>query len=359
LPVLIIDSHLDLGMNALFMNRDLTRSIEHIRRREVGMPEPGRALGTVTFPAMRDGGVGLCLGTVIARVKDEPGGVNRLDYACPEIAYAIAQGQLAYYRMLARQGELRLIGNRSELDAHVALWQRPVAPGEKRPIGLVLAMEGADCIVSPEQAEAWYSDGLRVASLSHYGVGRYAYGTETEGGVTPIGRELLREMHRLGMILDVTHLADQAFWEALDLFPGPILASHNNCRSLVPAQRQFADDQIKAIIERDGVIGVAFDAWMLYPNWIRGKTQNSVVTMENVADHVEHICEVAGNANHVAIGTDLDGGYGYEQTPNDLRTIADLPKLLGILQRRGFTQAQLEQVAHGNWLRTLRSAWKR
>lgn len=345
-------------MNALFMNRDLTKSVPQIRRREIGMPEPGRALGTVTLPAMRDGGVGLCLGTVIARVKEEPGGSNRLDYASPEIAYAVAQGQLAYYRMLARQGELRLIGNVAELEAHLADWQAPATAGSQKPIGLVLAMEGADCIVSPDQAEAWWNDGLRVVSLSHYGVGRYAYGTETEGGVTPLGRELLKEMDRLGMILDVTHLADQAFWEVLSLFPGPILASHNNCRSLVPAQRQFADEQIKAIVERSGVIGVAFDAWMLYPNWIRGKTQNSVVTMENVADHIDHICQLAGNADHVAIGTDLDGGYGYEQTPNDLHSIADLPKLLGILERRGYTPANLEQIAHGNWLRTLRSAWK-
>jgi membrane dipeptidase len=356
--VFIIDSHLDLSMNALLMNRDLTKTVEQIRQREVGMPEPGRALGTVTLPAMRDGSVGLCLGTVIARVKEKPGGTARLDYASPEIAYAMAQGQLAYYRMLARQGELRLISNLTELDAHVADWQTPTESSAQKPIGLVLAMEGADCIVTPDQTEAWWNDGLRVISLSHYGVGRYAYGTETEGGVTPLGRELLKEMGRLGIILDVTHLADQAFWEVLSLFPGPIMASHNNCRSLVPGQRQFSDEQIKAIVARNGVIGVAMDAWMLYPSWIRGKTQNSVVSMENVADHVEHICQLAGNADHVAIGTDLDGGYGYEQTPNDLHSIADLSKLLHILERRGFTQSQVENVANGNWLRTLRGAWK-
>jgi membrane dipeptidase len=353
--MLIIDSHLDLGMNALFYNRDLTKTIAELRRREVGMPEPGRALGTVSFPAMREGQVGICLGTVIARVKEEGGGSGRLDYASPEIAYAVAQGQLMYYRALARQGEVQLIRDLPALEKHFDLWQQPA--DSKRPIGLILAMEGADCIISPDQTEAWYQDGLRVASLSHYGRGRYAYGTETEGGVSDIGRELLREMERLGIILDLTHLADQAFWEALDLFSGPVLASHNNCRSLVPAQRQFSDDQIKALIARDGVIGAAFDDWMLYPGWVRGETQNNVVSMENVADHIDHICQLAGNAQHVAIGTDLDGGYGYEQSPNDLHSITDLQKLLQILRTRGYAEADVARIANGNWMRKFRTAW--
>lgn len=355
--MILIDSHLDLGMNATLMNRDLTLPVAELRRREVGMPEPGRALGTVSFPAMREGELALCLGTVIARVKEQGGGSARLDYASPEIAYGVAQGQLAFYRAVAAAGEIRMIRDLTGLEAHLDEWSRPAAG--KRPIGLILAMEGADCIVSPEQTEAWWNDGLRVASLTHYGEGRYAYGTETEGGVKPLGRALLKEMDRLGMILDVTHLADRAFWEVLELFSGPILASHNNCRALVPAQRQFSDEQIQAIVRRDGVIGVAFDAWMLYPGWIRGKTTNEVVTMENVADHIDHICQLAGNAKHVALGTDLDGGYGYEQTPNDLHTIADLQKLTGILARRGYAQKDIEQIAHGNWIRKFRTAWSR
>jgi membrane dipeptidase len=222
-------------MNATLMNRALTLPVAELRRREVGMPEPGRALGTVSFPAMREGELALCLGTVIARVKEQGGGSARLDYASPEIAYGVAQGQLAFYRAVAAAGEIRMIRDLPGLDAHLDEWSRPAAG--KRPIGLILAMEGADCIVSPEQTEAWWNDGLRVASLTHYGEGRYAYGTETEGGVKPLGRALLKEMDRLGMILDVTHLADRAFWEVLELFSGPILASHNNCRALVPAQR--------------------------------------------------------------------------------------------------------------------------
>jgi len=355
--MMIIDAHLDLGMNALMYNRDLTRPVEEIRRLEQGMSEPGRGLGTVTFPAMREGNVALCLGTVLARVSKTARSL--LDYATPEIAYGVCQGHLAYYRALERQGEIRMIRDWPGLQAHLAAWSVPAPAGNPKPIGLILAMEGADPIISPAWAEAWWHDGLRVVSLSHYGAGRYAYGTETEGGLTPIGRELLGEMDRLGMILDVTHLADQAFWEAMDQFGGTVLASHNNCRALVPHQRQFTDEMIKAIVARGGVIGVAFDAWMLYPGWIRGKTTNEVVSMENVADHVDRICQLAGNVDHVALGTDLDGGYGYEQTPNDLHTIADLPKLLEILARRGYTKAQIEQFAHGNWVQLFKEAWTR
>lgn len=355
--MLIIDSHLDLGMNALHYNRDLTKSVEELRRREVGMPEPGRALGTVSFPSMREGKVGICVGTVIARVKEDGGGSARLDYASPEIAHAIAQGQLMYYRAMAKAGEIQFIQDLPALERHAALWQEPT--DEKLPIGLILAMEGADSIISPDQVETWYEDGLRVLSLSHYGPGRYAFGTETEGGVTDIGRELLREMDRLGIILDTTHLADQAFWEALEIYTGPVLASHNNCRSLVPGQRQFTDEMVQALIDRDAVIGVAFDAWMLYPGWVRGETHNSVVSMQNVADHIDHICQMAGNTDHVAIGTDLDGGYGHEQTPHDLHTIADLQTLLQILRDRGYAETDVAKIAHGNWLRKFRTAWGR
>src|SRR5207247_4545888 len=138
---------------------------------------------------------------------------------------------------------------------------------------------------------------------SHYGISPYSHGTGSEGGLLADGPALLREMDQVGMLLDVTHLADQSFWEALDIFQGPVLASHHNCRALVPGDRQLADDQIKEIVRRDGMIGAALDAWMLYPNWIRGQTQPDVVTLENYADHIDHVCQLAGNTKHSAIGS--------------------------------------------------------
>jgi membrane dipeptidase len=160
-------------------------------------------------------------------------------------------------------------------------------------------------------------------------------------------------MERLGLVLDVTHLSDRSMAEALDVYGGPVLASHHNCRTLVPNDRQLSDGQIRALVSRGAVIGVALDAWMLYPGWVRGRTtpRESGVTMETVADHVDRVCQIAGGAKHSAIGSDLDGGFGTEQTPLDLETIADLQKLAGALDRRGYARADVAGIFHGNWLR--------
>jgi membrane dipeptidase len=147
--------------------------------------------------------------------------------------------------------------------------------------------------------------------------------------------------------------------QAMDLFAGPVLAIHHNCRALVPADRQLADEQIKQLIQRDAVIGVALDAWMLYAGWIRGQTKPEVVSLEAVADHIDHVCQLAGNTRHSAIGSDLDGGFGTEQTPRDLNTIADLQKLAPILSRRGYTGADIDAIFHGNWLRFFSEALPR
>jgi membrane dipeptidase len=168
---------------------------------------------------------------------------------------------------------------------------------------------------------------------------------------------LLPEMERLGIVLDVTHCSDEAFWEALDVYHGPIIASHNNCRALVPHQRQFSDDQLRAVIERDGVIGAAFDTWMLVPGWQRGISTNDNVTLDTVVDHIDYVCQLAGNSRHAAIGSDLDGGYGREQSPRDLDTIADLQNLAGLLSARGYSSTDIAAILHGNWFRFLRRVW--
>jgi membrane dipeptidase len=362
--MLIVDGHLDLSMNALHWNRDLTRSVAETRRAEAGMTEKGRALGTVALPEMRVGEIGLCLATLIARVQ-RPG--NPLPgYAAREIASAVAHGQLAYYRILERAGEVRLIETKAALDKHVNLWTRKdpervsmgfLASAAHAPLGLILSMEGADPIVSPDDAADWWAKGLRVVGLTHYGVSSYAHGTDTEGGLLPGARPLLDAFAACGMVVDLTHLADQSFWEVLEAFPGRVCASHQNARALVPGVRQFSDEQIRAVINRAGILGAAFDAWMLQPGWIRGVTTNENLTMEAVADQIDHVCQLAGNARHAAIGTDLDGGYGKEQTPRDLDTIADVQQIPELLRRRGYSEEDVRAVMHGNWIRFFREAW--
>jgi membrane dipeptidase len=373
---LIIDRHLDLAWNALLWNRNLLQSVYTIRVQENRTPGPGRAQGTVALPEMRQGRIALCFATMLARSTGRP--VPDLDYPTAGQAYASAQGQLAYYRALEREGHIRIITDRSGLDRHIPEWEAWNA-AEKRlpkacpepvegssetsevsvdpPLGFVLSMESADSILDPGQLPEWWEAGLRVIGPAHYGMGRYSGGTATEEGLTGLGRSLLSEMQRLGMILDLTHFSDRAFWQALDTYNGPVLASHNNCRALVPHQRQFSDAQLQAIFGRDGVIGAACDAWMLQPGWIAGQTTNDRVTLAEVANHIDHICQLAGNCRHAAIGSDLDGGYGREQCPRDLDTIADLQKIAGLLAGRGYADADIAAIMHGNWLRLLRRNW--
>lgn len=349
--MIIIDSHLDLSWNAVNWNRDLRLSVQEIRRMEAGLPEAHRGANTVCFPELRRGEVAICLATVLARAttRNEPD----LDYRCPEIASAMARGQLAYYRIMERQGHLRNLRSWAEIEDHLAAWRR----GDRERIGYILSMEGADPILDASDAARWWEDGLRVVGPAHYGLGVYADGTGGAGGLTPKGFELLKVFEDLGMVLDATHLTDKGFWQALDAFRGPVLASHNNCRALVPGDRQFSDDQIRALIGRDAVIGVALDSWMMLAGYVPDESDNSKVELRMVIDQIDHLCQISGNAAHVAIGTDLDGGFGREQSPSDLETIADLQRIPGMLQERGYSASDIEAVMHGNWLRFFQKAW--
>ena len=352
--MLLIDAHLDLAWNALGWNRDLCQEISAIRAAEQGMAGKGRGRNTVSLPEMRKAEVGIAIVTVLSRanaVSNTP-----LDFRNQDIASATAFGQLAYYRLLERRGLCNMIDELSALERAYEMWQSSPATA---PFGFILSMEGADPIVDPSHAETWYRQGLRIIGLTHYGPSAYAYGTNSVGGLKPAGHDLLRAMEELGIILDLTHLADQAFIEALDTFRGPVLASHNNCRTITPAQRQFSDDQIRAIIERDGVIGAAFDAWMLAPEWTESRAGRQPVLIEKAIEHIDHICQIAGNAKHVAIGSDLDGGFGAEQSPDDMDTIADLQRLRPMLTTRGYSAQDIEGIFHANWMNFFRRSWKR
>ena len=349
--MLIIDGHLDLAMNALLWNRDIRATVAETRALEAGMTQKGRGVGTVALPELRAGRVALTMATVIARTQQPGSSVS--GYRSQQIAYAHAQGQLAYYRQLEREGDLHLLTDRAALVAHMAAWETQETPP---PLGVVVSMEGADPIVDPEQVAQWWDDGLRIVGLAHYGPSSYAHGTASVGPLTDKGRALLPLMERLGMILDLTHLCDESFWEAVERFNGPVLASHANCRALVPGDRQLTDDMLRQLIARDAVIGAAFDTWMLQPGWIIGQTTNEHVGMAQVVDHIDHVCQLAGNARHAAIGTDLDGGYGREQSPNDLDTIADLQQIPVLLRGRGYTEDDIAAIMHGNWRRLLEQA---
>ncbi|MEE2657555.1 MAG: membrane dipeptidase [Candidatus Latescibacterota bacterium] len=349
--MLLVDSHLDLAYNALEWDRDLTQPIVQIREAEAGMSEKGRGLGVVSFEELRRGEIGLFFVTVCCRISSR--GKRFPGVRTQDIAYAKDRGQLAWYQLMETKGYLRQIRSRAELEAHLKEWDDDP---QHCPLGFVLSMEGADGIVSEEQISEWWSEGLRVVSLCHYGVSSYAHGTQAPGGLTPRGISMLAGMQTSGMILDVSHLAEAAFWEALDIFGGAVLATHNCCRALCDHDRQLNDRQIQALVGRGGVIGTAFDDWMLSELWNPVAQDNSGITLETVVDHMDHICHLAGNAEHVAIGSDLDGGYGKEQSPADMETIADMQRLPEILSRRGYGDADIANVMHRNWIHLLRNS---
>ena len=352
----IIDAHLDLSMNALEWNRDLSRPLGEIREREAGRTDKkDRGRGTVCLPEMRRGKIGLCVATQIARYTKRSNSLP--GWHSPEQAWAQTQGQLAWYREMERRGELTQIADLGQLEGHLAKWAD--GPSDDLPVGYILSLEGADSLVTLQHLERAHAYGLRALGPAHYGPGTYAPGTNEKGGLGQAGPDLLHEMERLGIILDVTHLSDESFDESMDIFGGTVWASHCNCRALVPGDRQLSDRQLRRVIERGGVIGAALDAWMLIPDWERGVTtpEASGVALSHVVDHIDHVCQLAGNADHAGIGTDLDGGFGREQAPGDLETIADLQKLLDLLAACGYSAADIEKIMSGNFLRLLRDAW--
>lgn len=353
-----IDAHLDLSMNALEWNRDLRQPVMAIRSREAGLQDkPDRGRGVVAFPELRKGNIGLVVATQIGRyvAPDNP----LPGWHSPEQAWAQTQGQLAWYKAMEDAGEMTMIKDLSALEQHIALWNDGT-PNDNKPIGYILSLEGADSMVTLDHLHRAWQSGLRAVGPAHYGPGRYANGTDATGHLNEQGRQLIREMEKLHMILDATHLCDDAFWDAMDIFNGAVWASHNNCRALVDHNRQFSDEMIKTLIQKGAVIGGALDAWMMVPGWVRAQSTPEAMhcNLEKLIDHMDHICQIAGNSLHVGIGTDLDGAFGKEQCPYDLETIADLQKLPEMLSARGYKAADIENIMHGNWLRFLRNAWK-
>ena len=351
----IFDAHLDLSMNALEWNRDLTWNIEDIRKSEEGMSDkPDRGENTVTLDEMRKGNIGICVATQIARYVKRSS--NLPGWNSPHQAWAQTQGQLAWYKAMEAKGEMTQITNLDQLNAHVELWKNP---SSRTPIGYILSLEGADSMVTIDHLEMSYEQGLRAIGPAHYGPGTYAHGTNSTGGIGQKGKALLKKIKELNLILDATHLCDISFWETMKNYDGPVWASHNNCRKFVNHNRQFSDEQIKELISRDAVIGIALDAWMMVPNWVRGEStpESMGVTLKQMIDNIDHICQLSGDARHVGIGTDLDGGFGKEQTPSDLDTIADLQKVPQMLAEKGFNQEDINHIMHQNFISFLQRVW--
>lgn len=350
----LFDAHLDLAMNAMEWNRDLRLPVQVLREREKSMTDkPDRHKGTVAFPELRQANIGLVVATQIARyaAPEHP----MPSWHSPEQAWAQTQAQLSWYRCMEAAGELKSITDKTELERHIADWMQEDADKTNLPIGYVQSLEGADSLVTLDYLHRAYEQGLRALGPAHYGPGRYAFGTDASASLTDTGKALLSEMQSLNMVLDVSHLCDLAFFEAIEIYQGPLWASHSNARSLVPHNRQLSDDMIRLLIERDTTIGIALDAWMLVPGWKRGhsKPADMACTLGSVVQHIDHVCQLAGSSLHAGIGSDLDGAFGTEQCPADIDTIADLPKIKMLLLDKGYKEEDCANIFYKNFLRIL------
>lgn len=358
----LFDAHLDMALNALDHERDQTLSVSALREREEGGVADDRGIATVSVDELRQGGCGVLLSTVIARskpwVQATRENIHDLNWPDPSMAYGVAMGQLAYYRLLEQRGYLRILEDAGSLKRHLAEWD--AAPGST-PVGMIITMEGADPIVEPGQLRDWHAVGLRTLMLAHFGKSHYAHGTVTResrqgqvhdvnGPLTDWGRALLPIMHELGMPLDLTHTADQSFAEAADLFEGRIYSSHTACRALAEMPRNHSDEQLKQIIERDGVIGLPLFNHFLHAAY-EEDSPKEMVTYAHVADHIDHICQLAGSAMQVGIGSDADGGFGKEHMPAELDTHRDIVKLAEVLSQRDYSDDDIAAMMQGNWIR--------
>ncbi len=262
----------------------------------------------------------------------------------------MAQQQMAYYKALAQEPGISLVLTREDLARVLTAWEHS-SPGEpERPLGIVPLMEGADPIRTPDEAAQWYANGLRVVGLAWQNT-RYSGGTAAPGPLTPAGRALLREMERVGLILDTTHLAEESFWQAMEHFHGPVIASHSNCRVFTPGDRQLSDDMIRALARRDGIIGIVPYNKFLTGAWTRER--RIPVTLHQMLLHIDHVCQLTGDALHVGIGSDIDGGFGRDETPQELDTVADVAKLADALLNSGYPAEAVRQIMGGNWRRFL------
>ena len=357
---LLIDAHQDIAYNALEWQRDIRQSAFQTREREAREHPDYRnrdAAGGIWMsglPELRQAGCGIVFSTLfsypIQAAHKEVGKQysQTQTYRTSVEAARVANGQLAYYQELRVAQEVSFITSKSDLSAFLIDWRQAAAT--RRPVGLVLLMEGADPIGRPSDAEYWYAQGVRCIGPAWNTGSRYAGGNVTGGPLTRVGRALLAEMDRLGIALDTTHFSEESFWQALDTFQGQLLASHSNCRAIVPRQRELSDEMIRALAKREGVIGLSPCNSFLVPNW--SQTRPSL-KLEQLVAHIDHVCQLLGDAHHVGIGTDIDGGFGRDETPEELDTIADLPRLGDALHLAGYSSEDVVNILGGNWLRWL------
>lgn len=360
----LIDAHLDLAYNILSFERDYRRSVYETRAIEKVHPKEGlTSQSLLGFPEFNQGRVGLVIGTLFAApARREPVLHPNLQvYHTPDEANRVYWRQLELYHRLSEEHPrfYRLIANRSQLTAHLDEWETlpaDPAPEEYLPIGIIPSMEGAEGVTDLDELPKWWQRGLRAIGLAWAG-NQFCGGTREPGSLTQLGRDLIAKMAEVGFILDISHMDEPAAFECLERYPGRIIASHSNAASRVKGyftNRLLSDDLIRALAQRDGVIGVvplnAFLNW----DWLKDGGRDAI-SLRLLAEQIDHICQITGSTAHVGFGSDFDGGIGLEHVPRELDSIADLAKIQPFLSELGYNQSDIEAFNAGNFLKVLES----
>lgn len=344
-PRLIVDAHEDIAHNALALGRDF-RSSAHAKRIVEG-DRPREGIATIGLPDALRGNVRVIFATIYAAPATSQVKLPGKSYSTPEQAEAQAREQIAYYAMLSMEPAVSIVTTSADLDK--------VVSSSEPHVGLVLLMEGADPIVEPHEAKDWFDSGVRIVGPAWHRT-RYAGGTGDPGPLTELGRSLMGELSRTGLILDTSHLAEESFFEALDLFEGTVIASHSNARAFVPTDRQLSDGMLRSLIARGGVVGTVLYNAFLKQGWRESGARKEDVTLGDVVAEIKYVCDLAGDSEHVGIGTDLDGGFGAESVPGGIDTVADLQRVGDALIDAHFGDVDVANILGGNWLRLLRRA---
>jgi len=370
--MLIVDAHEDLAWNMLTFGRDYTLSAAQIRQDEASGPTPDLNDDTLLgWPEYQRGRVAVVFASLyVTPIRHQIGAWDRLCYADISQANRLYRQQIDAYDRLTSEHEdkYRLLHTRRDLQEVLAAWKDaptglPQAeqgapsdgtPKDGFPVGLVISMEGAEGVRDPGELEEWWQRGVRIIGLAWSGT-RFCGGTREPGPLTSQGFAMLEGMSGLGFALDLSHMDEQAALQALDVYPGVIIATHSNAQALVKdpsSNRHLSDRLIHGILERDGVIGLVPYNGFLKAGWKRGDRRQEV-RLDCLAAQIDYICQLAGDARHAAIGTDFDGGFGLQSVPTGIESVADLHKLAAPLAEMGYTSEDIASILGANWLARL------
>jgi len=356
---MIVDAHQDLAWNMLTFGRDYTRSAAETHALEAKTLVPTRNGHTLLgWEDYQKGRVAIIFATLFnAPLRWQEGEWDIMCYKDTDQAHTLYRRQLDSYHRLAdtHPDKFRLIFNQADLAAHLQDWQDS-APEQKPPVGLVILMEGAEGVRNEDELPEWWNGGVRLIGPAWAGT-RFCGGTKEPGPLTTEGYRLLEAMADLDFILDISHMDPPAAYQALDAFPGKVVATHANPQSMMgddPLNRFLPDRLIEMLVERDAVIGIVLYNRFLDTNWRKGM-RRELVSIQKVADHIDYICQIAGDARHVGFGSDFDGGFGSESVPPEINSIADLQKLAPLLAEKGFSDDDLAAIFGENWLAVLQS----